>query len=151
MTLCGVEHLEGSPFEFKPPFVGLAVDAGNDVFESNQLTLGGENGLPGYPADYQSGDRRVVFNLEQRYYTDWYPFRLARVGGAIFADVGRAWGPNPLGADHRDWLVDVGFGLRFALTRVGSGKVVHLDIAFPLNGDDSIDSVQFVIESKKSF
>ena len=68
-----------------------------------------------------------------------------------FADVGRAWGENPLGPDHREWLTDVGIGLRLAMTRVSAGRVVHIDLAFPLNGDSSIDDVQFLIESRNSF
>jgi len=89
--------------------------------------------------------------VEQRYFTDWYPFRLARIGGAVFADIGRVWGQNPVGAESRDWLTDIGFGLRIAPTRGSSGKMVHIDIAFPLNGDDTIDSVQFLLEAKRSF
>jgi hypothetical protein len=29
--------------------------------------------------------------------------------------------------------------------------MVHIDIAFPLDGDDSIDSVQFLLEAKRGF
>jgi hemolysin activation/secretion protein len=76
---------------------------------------------------------------------------LFRVGGAVFADYGRTWGANPLGEPSRGWLADVGFGLRFAPTRTGSRKIVHVDIAFPLHGDESIDSVQILIESKRRF
>ena len=57
-----------------------------------QLLLGGDNGLRGYPLRYESGTSRALLTVEQRFYTDWYPFRLVRVGGAIFADVGRTWG-----------------------------------------------------------
>ena len=89
--------------------------------------------------------------IEQRYFTDWYPFRLARIGGAIFADAGRVWGRNPLGDEQRGWLTDIGIGLRIAPTRGSSGKVIHLDLAFPLNGDDTIDDVQILLEAKRSF
>ena len=106
--------------------------------------------MRGYPLRYQAGDSKVLATIEQRYYTDWYPFRFARVGGAIFADAGRVWGPNPLGPDNRGWMTDVGIGLRLALTRV-SERVVHLDIAFPLNDDPTIDEVQILLESRKSF
>jgi hypothetical protein len=37
------------------------------------------------------------------------------------------------------------------MTRVSAGRVVHIDLAFPLNGDSSIDDVQFLIESRNSF
>ena len=89
--------------------------------------------------------------IEQRYFTDWYPFRLARIGGAIFADVGRVWGRNPLGDEPRGWLTDVGIGLRIAPTRGSSGKMLHIDLAFPLNGDASIDNVQILLEAKRGF
>jgi hypothetical protein len=45
----------------------------------------------------------------------------------------------------------VGFGLRLALTRSASRKVIHIDVAFPLNGDPTIDDVQFLLESRRSF
>ena len=92
----------------------------------------------------------ALATVEQRYYTDWYPFRLVRVGGAIFADVGRVWGDNPVGPDNRGWDADIGIGLRLAPTRITT-KVVHIDLAFPLSSDESIDSVQLLIEAKKSF
>ena len=77
--------------------------------------------------------------------------KLFRVGGAIFADTGRTWGDNPLGGESLGWLSDVGFGLRFAPTRTGTRSIIHLDIAFPLDGDPTIDSVQILLESKKGF
>jgi hemolysin activation/secretion protein len=93
----------------------------------------------------------VLFTIEQRYFTDWYPFRLARVGAAVFADVGRTYGVNPAGEQNQGWLRDIGIGLRLAPTRLGTKKVIHIDLAFPLDGDASIDDVQLIIESKASF
>ena len=124
---------------------------GHNLDLDNPVELGGDTGLRGYPLRYQTGDSKFLLSVEQRYFWDWYPFRLFRVGGAIFADVGRTWGDHPIGGEELGWLKDVGFGLRFAPTRTGSGKVVHLDIAFPLDGDPSIDDVQIQLESKKSF
>jgi hypothetical protein len=37
------------------------------------------------------------------------------------------------------------------MTRVSAGRVVHIDLAFPLNDDPSIDNVQLLIESRNSF
>jgi hypothetical protein len=117
----------------------------------NPIELGGDNGLRGYPLRYQVGNKRVLFSLEERWFTDWYPFKLVRIGGAVFADVGRTWGDNPVGGPPLGWLRDVGFGLRLAPTRGGDQKVIHVDIAFPLDGDPSIDNVQILLESKASF
>ena len=57
-----------------------------------QLLLGGDNGLRGYPLRYEAGTSRGLLTVEQRVFTDWYPFRLVRVGAASFTDVGRTWG-----------------------------------------------------------
>ena len=132
-------------------FATVAWTAGNNLDLDNPVELGGDTGLRGYPLRYQSGDSKILVTLEQRFFWDWYPFRLFRVGGAVFADTGRTWGDNPLGGPSRGWLSDVGFGLRFAPTRTGSRKIVHLDIAFPLDGDESIDSVQILLQSKRRF
>jgi outer membrane protein assembly factor BamA len=132
-------------------FATMSTTLGNDLDLDNPVLLGGNTGLRGYPLRYQSGDSKFLLTLEQRFFWDWYPFRLFRVGGAVFADTGRTWGDNPLGGKSLGWLSDVGFGLRFAPTRTGSRKIIHLDIAFPLDGDESIDNVQILLESKKSF
>jgi len=132
-------------------FTTISATYGNNLDLDNPVELGGDTGLRGYPLRYQSGDSRILLTAEQRYFWNWYPFRLFRVGGAIFADTGRTWGDNPLGGESLGWLSDVGFGLRLAPTRTGTRSIIHVDIAFPLDGDDSIDSVQFLIESKKSF
>ena len=117
----------------------------------NQVLLGGGNGLRGYPLRYQSGSGLALLTLEQRIYTDWYPFRLVRVGAAVFADAGRTWGEAALPAENLGWLADVGVGLRLGMSRSGLGNVLHVDAAFPLNGDRAIDGVQFQVETKRSF
>lgn len=132
-------------------FATLSATAGRSLDIDNTIEIGGDSGLRGYPLRYQSGDSRLLLTLEQRYFTDWYPFRLVRIGGAVFADAGRVWGDDPVNGRRYDWLSDVGFGLRLAPTRSSAGKMIHLDVAFPLGGDASIDSVQFLLESKRSF
>ncbi len=132
-------------------FALLDVARGHDLDFDDPVELGGDTGLRGYPLRYQTGESRALVSFEQRYFTDWYPWRLFRVGGAVFFDVGRTWGDNPAGGTDLGWLKDVGFGLRFAPTRLSTRKIIHLDIAFPLDGDPSIDSVQVLLEAKRSF
>ena len=132
-------------------FMELSGTAGHDLDLDNPVQLGGKSGLRGYPLRYQTGDSKALFSIEQRYFTDWYPWRLFRVGGAVFADVGRTWGENPIGERNYGWLRNAGFGLRLAPTRFSTNKVAHLDFAFPLDGDPSIDSVQILLEAKSSF
>lgn len=123
----------------------------DDLDPENQLLMGGDTDLRGYPFSYQSGTSRVQVTLEQRLYTDWFPFRLFNVGGAVFFDAGRTWGPNVAGTESLGWLKDVGFGLRLGNARSGFGSVIHLDVAFALDGSDDIDEVQFIVDTKKSF
>ncbi|HEX6999880.1 MAG TPA: BamA/TamA family outer membrane protein [Gammaproteobacteria bacterium] len=129
----------------------LSALAGNRLDADNQVLLGGDNGLRGYPLRYQTGEHRAVLTLEQRFFTDWYPARLFRVGYAVFLDVGRVWGEDPRAVPSLGTLYDVGVGLRLSSPRSSGRSVVHIDLAFPLNGADDIDSVQLLLETKRSF
>jgi hemolysin activation/secretion protein len=73
------------------------------------------------------------------------------VGAAAFVDAGRTWGDNPTGTPSLGLLKDVGVGLRLGNARSASGNVLHIDLAFPLDGDSSIDSVQLLVETKAKF
>jgi hypothetical protein len=81
-------------------YAGLAVDAGEKLDADRELMLGGDTGLRGYPLRYQGGQGRWLMTLEQRFFTDWYPFRLVHVGAAAFVDVGGTWGRDPLREQH---------------------------------------------------
>jgi hypothetical protein len=132
-------------------YASLQADVAQDLDLDNQLLLGGDNGLRGYPNRFVSGDKRVLFTIEQRLFTPWYPFRLFHVGAAAFFDVGRAWGENPFSDENPGWLKDVGIGARFGSSRSSGGTVIHVDLAFPLDGGNDIDSVQLVIDTRHGF
>ncbi len=136
-------------------FVSVSVDHGVRLDADQQLLLGGDNGLRGYPMRYQSGSGRWLFTAERRAFSDWYPWRLFNVGGAVFFDMGRTWGsmgsPDAAGTAAQGALRDLGFGLRLGNSRSALGNVVHIDLAFPLDGDASIRKVQFLIETRRSF
>ena len=132
-------------------YASLSGTYGYNLDVDNQLLLGGDNGLRGYPLRYQGGDRMALLTLEQRYFTDWYPFRLFRVGGAVFFDAGKAWHSQGDDRPGSELLKNVGFGLRLGNTRSGQGRMTHIDLAFPLDGDQGIKNVQFLIETRKSF
>jgi len=139
---------------FNEKSVFTAAVNGQRVFDldlDHQLLLGGDSGLRGYPLRYQTGDSRALFSVEQRYYTDWFPFRLLRVGGAVFADVGRTWGDAPLASPPLGWLSNVGFGLRLGNARSGQGNVIYTDLAFPIGAPSDINSVQFLVGARLSF
>jgi hypothetical protein len=131
--------------------VALSALVSDDLDADTQVLLGGDNGLRGYPLRYQAGTRRAILTVEERFYTDLYPWRLFRVGYAAFMDVGRVDGQDPRASPSLGTLSDVGFGLRLSSPRSSGRSIVHIDLAFPLNGDPSIDKVQLLVETKGSF
>jgi hypothetical protein len=66
--------------------------------------------------------------------------------------VGRAWFTDDRnnGPDE-GVLKDVGFGMRLASSRIEVQRMLHLDFAFPLDGDDSIDDVQILLRGRSQF
>ncbi len=131
--------------------VGLSGVLGQNLDLDNYVQLGGDSGIRGYPLRYQTGDSAVLLTVEQRLFTKWYPFRLFRVGGAVFFDAGRTWGSGAPSVSDNELLRDVGIGLRLGGDRSGVGRMIHIDLAFPLDGHDDIDSMQLYISTKKSF
>ncbi|MET0534097.1 MAG: BamA/TamA family outer membrane protein [Steroidobacter sp.] len=132
-------------------FASVSGSLANQLDEETQLLLGGDNGLRGYPLRYQAGDASALLTIEQRFYTDWQPLQLVNVGAAVFFDAGRTWGRDSNAAAPQGWLKDVGLGLRLGSPRSGLGNVLHIDLAFPLDGGKGIDSMQLLIETRKSF
>jgi hypothetical protein len=131
--------------------LNLSAMAGRNLDADQQILLGGDNGLRGYPLRYQAGEGRWLFTAEQRLFSNWYPFQMFNVGGAVFYDMGATWGRDPLGTKSLGLLKDIGFGLRFGNSRSALGNVLHVDVAYPLDGDKSARKMQFIIETKKSF
>jgi outer membrane protein assembly factor BamA len=130
----------------------LTVNATDRLDPERQLLLGGDSGLRGYPLRYQEGDGNALLSIEQRFFTDWYPFRLVHVGAAIFFDAGQAWSKDGAEKERlRGLLRNVGLGLRLGNSRSTHGSTVHFDIAFPLDGDGSIDRVQYLVTSRSGF
>lgn len=137
-------------------FASATLSITSQLDPEEQLLLGGDNGLRGYPLRYQAGTSRALLTVEERFYTHWQPLKLFNVGAAVFFDAGRVWGTDSYAAasgagDSLGWLRDVGVGLRLGSARSGLGNVLHIDIALPIDGGNDIDSVQFLIETRRSF
>jgi hypothetical protein len=132
-------------------YASIAADRVSGGGIADQLLLGGAEGLRGYPSRYQAGENRVLGTMELRWYSDWYLFRLVRVGGAAFVDAGRAWGGPNQNTVNGGWLSDIGVGLRLALDRTARANVLHLDVAVPLNRTPEIKSVQFLVKTELTF
>ncbi|MEQ8486191.1 MAG: hypothetical protein RIB46_17670 [Pseudomonadales bacterium] len=123
-----------------------------------QLRVGGEEGLRGFPTRYQNGNRRFLVTIEERYYSNVYPLRMFRLGGAVFLDVGRAWYDGEVPAwlpDDRDAgyygvLSNVGVGLRLESTRTRGDRILHLDLGFPLRNGPDVRSVEVTLTAKQT-
>ncbi len=107
-----------------------------------QLTLGGVSGLRGHSVDDFPGGRRLVATLEDRIYFGSPSDGFMDVGMTAFVDVGSIWeGGVPFGADSGP-LATAGAGLRIGFPG-GTGGVVRIDVAFPLNGSDAFGGPTF--------
>jgi hypothetical protein len=131
-------------------FTSLTYDHIGTAAAPDQLQIGGDTGLRGYPLRYQEGEDRALLTIEGRYYTDFYPWRLFRVGAAAFYDRGRAWGGVNQNTVNGGWLSDVGVGLRLSLDRTFP-RVLHLDVAVPLDRVEGIKRVQYLVRTEVAF
>lgn len=147
----GIRYFHGGVEENRAWFAELNVAAAENFTPDRQFYIGGTSGLRGYPFRYQRGDRRARLTLERRYYSDWHPWDLFRVGGVAFFDVGRAWYSDRDNGPNGGWLKDVGVGLRVSSDRFETGKILHVDLAFPLDGGDDIDDVQLLLRGRSTF
>jgi outer membrane protein assembly factor BamA len=117
-------------------YARLAFDAGIHLDPQNQFLLGGDTGLRGYPSRQFAGDRRLLLTLEHRVFAPWEILRLVRIGFASFVDVGDAW-YGQTGESVSDLHPDVGFGLRFGVTRSSIASVSRLDLAYSVDAKET--------------
>jgi Omp85 superfamily domain/Surface antigen variable number repeat len=115
--------------------VGQAVLAvGNRLDREVQLEADGANGLRAYRLHAFAGDRRVVFNLEDRVRLTPELLHLVVLGAAVFVDAGYAWPPGtPMRLS--DLRADAGVGLRVGLPRASRHALFRFDLAYALRPD----------------
>ncbi|MBQ4862265.1 hypothetical protein J8L98_11255 [Pseudoalteromonas sp. MMG013] len=131
-------------------YANIQLRFAKNLTADQQLTLGGETGLRGFPINYQHGSKSVLVNIERRYYWEYDLLQLFKVGGAVYFDIGRVRG-NTLVHSDPNYLKNLGAGLRLAPSRANAGLVLHLDVAAPLNGPDDVDNVQWLFTVKNRF
>ncbi|WP_168188220.1 BamA/TamA family outer membrane protein [Hahella sp. CCB-MM4] len=133
-------------------FTSLTFNYVHNLTLDNQLLLGGSSGLRGYPSNYQTGSHSFLFSAERRFFWDWYPLKTFHVAGVTFFDAGRAWFPGRDNGVNGKVLKDVGVGIRVTSSRIRVTRVLHMDLAFPLDrDDDDIDKMQLVLRGQQTF
>jgi hypothetical protein len=115
--------------------------------KAQQLLLGVDEGLNGYPSFYFAGQARVLFEAEQRFFT---PFEIGTLvpALALFANAGNtftAWDKF----DPRDLHYAIGFGLRLGASKSVQKVVNHLNLTWPV-GDKYLTGPVFALIAKKS-
>lgn len=129
----------------------LGVDAGNNLAGDKVLKAGGDTLLRGYPSGWQSGDRRVLLNVERRHFYNKHVWHLFRLGSAAFVDAGKAWDTTGATVQSDKVLADVGFGLRVNSSKARPTHVMHLDFAMPLTDRGRVKSFQWSVQSQSEF
>lgn len=113
-------------------------DHGWRLDRASRLTLGESNGLRGYGLGQFDGQRRLLLNVEDRFflYDEW--LRLLDIGAVLFYDSGYVW-REPERTSVSDLRHSVGFGLRLAPSRSAGNRPLRIDVARALNpnGADS--------------
>ena len=129
-----------------------------NVRPHEQLLLGGDSGMRGYPLEFQRSRLQSILTIDRRLYTDWHWFNIARVGWIVFADIGMIHkAPDDrLGLSYRDieeneLLADVGFGMRLNSSKTKTNKVLHIDIAFPVEKTEETDTFQLTLTAQSRF
>lgn len=100
-----------------------------------EQTLGESNGLRGFPAREFNGEQKALLNLEGRFRTplQWLTFDLSTV---LFLDTG--WvGDRGQNGFWNDAHSSAGMGLRIGSRKIFGSSIFRIDLAFPLDQDNS--------------
>jgi len=91
------------------------------------LTVGGGD-IRGFDKVFLTGDRKMVFNFEGRFYPK---FEIMSVffRPIVFADLARTWKSNEV-FKFRDFYMSSGIGLRLALERSSKSWMLRIDLAY---------------------
>jgi len=114
----------------------VKLDLGRNLDRDVQIFLGNFNGLRGFDTRQFAGEKRFIFNLEDRLFFVNDLFHLVSLGAVVFFDSGYVWAPNQ-GVDFRRLATSAGIGLRVDALR-GSGEALfRIDLAFPMTDGGS--------------
>ena len=82
--------------------------------------LGGTSGVRGYDKYYLTGNKKLVVNLENRFFTD-IKIISAVIGGVIITDFGKIWK-----SDISKFIYSYGAGLRIGFEKA-TQNIVRID------------------------
>lgn len=142
--------LDGGPFLHTLHWLGT-FDYGTHLDSNLLFGLGYPNGLRGYSRDAFTGDKRLLFSVEDRIFLAENLFRLVALGVLIFFDTGYVWDEGQ-SMDLSDLRYAVGTGLRVAIPSVAGANVIRLTWGFPLgSGVDPLGDSVFTVATSTGF
>jgi hemolysin activation/secretion protein len=102
----------------------------DDIIEDGwpMLFLDENNGLRGYPRNYTLGNRRIIVNIENRFFSGLEILSID-LGAVQFIDFGQSWYADE-SIKARDILWSVGVGLRFSAEKISNARMMRLDFAY---------------------
>lgn len=112
---------------------------------TQQLLLGEDSGLNGYPNAYYAGQARVLVEAEQRYFPG-FEFGTLVPAVALFGNAGNTF-PHADQVDLADLHYAVGIGLRLALTKTVQKLVWHINLSQPV-GEEYLEGPRFSFRVK---
>jgi hemolysin activation/secretion protein len=124
---------------------------GIDLDPDRLLGLGYSNGFRGYSRDAFTGDKRLLFSVEDRIFLADNLFHLVALGILVFFDTGFVWDEGQ-SVDLADLRYAVGTGLRVAFPSVAGTNVLRLTWGFPLgSGVDPFGDSVFTVATSTGF
>ena len=116
------------------------------------VNIGGNTGVRGFPLQYQHGEYSTQFTSEIRYYPNINIFKLLDLAGTAFVDAGSAFGDTLVDNIEDSWLYSVGIGARLHSPHSSRGnQMIHIDLAFPISDNPTIDGAVIRLQVKESF
>lgn len=142
-------EMQWKPIRFTSTFLAGSWSNYFAAEKSQQLLLGEDSGLNGYPSFYYAGQARILLEAEQRFFP---AFEIGTVvpAMALFANAGNTF---PAYSDF-DWdklHYSVGFGLRLGASKSTQKVVNHINFSWPID-EKGLSSPWpvFSIRAKKS-
>lgn len=101
--------------------------------DHEQIFLGENRGLRGYPSYFRTGQNRIILNLEDRIFSglELYSFGF---GAAVFTDVGYIWNEQQPLKNQRPF-VTLGTGIRIGNSKSKAANVFRIDFAVALRNE----------------
>ncbi|MFI5346062.1 MAG: hypothetical protein ACHQ51_06780 [Elusimicrobiota bacterium] len=126
------------------------LDLGWHLDPDAPLVLGDINGLRGYGLSQFTGNRRFLFNIEDRIFVWDELLRVIDVGTVAFYDSGYVW-PASSSIKLGDLKNSMGLGLRLAPSRSSGNDPVRIDLAYALSSNQSRSRFSLSIQAGQAF